>query len=98
MSEALLPNKRFLPFDIFPVIFHDDVDKVINGRYSLSAHIRRARQRLTILIADKHFAIQHLVIPQYVIEHLLIKVLGRTLECYFHASRFLLLQIDVTTL
>jgi len=84
-------NIPLSPFDVFPVIFHDDVDKVINGCYSRSADTRKTCKRPTVLVADKYFAVQHLVVSQYVVQHLLIKVLGRTLESYLHASRFLLL-------
>lgn len=53
-------------------------------------------QYCTIFIANQNFAVQHLVIAQDVIDHLLVDVLGCRLESDLHATRLLLLQIDVS--
>lgn len=50
---------------------------------------------LTILISDKNLTIEHLVVSQNVVEHLLIEVLGRSLKGNLHAAGLLWLQVDV---
>ena len=49
----------------------------------------------TVLIAHEHFAVQHLVVPEYVVDHLLIEALWRALERDLHSARLLRLQVDV---
>lgn len=68
-----------------------------NSRYLSSALSKgNLGVTLTILISNKHFAIQHLVVTQYIIQHLLVKILWRILKCDFHASGFLRFQVNVT--
>lgn len=54
--------------------------------------------QLTVLISHEHFAIEHLVISQNVVQHLLIEILGRTLESDLHPTSFLDLEIDVSAM
>lgn len=56
---------------------------------------RTMRYKLTALVSYENFAIEYLVVPQYVVQHLLVQVLGRTLKGDFHSTGFLRLQIDV---
>ena len=48
-------------FDVFSVILHDDVDKVVNG---------------DIFVAHENFAIEDLVVAEDVVDHFLIEVFG----------------------
>ena len=52
----------------------------------------------SILVADKNLAVQNLVIPQDIVKHLLIQVLGRRLKGDLHASSLFGLEIDVATI
>jgi hypothetical protein len=83
-KEHLVRKKIFitlnLPLDVFTVILHDHVDEVIHRR---------------VLITHQHLAVEHLVVAQEIVDHLLVQVLGRCLKCDLHAARLLLLQIDV---
>ena len=49
----------------------------------------------TILITNEHFAIQHAVVAEDVVEHFLIEIFRRCGERDLHATRFLLFEIDV---
>jgi hypothetical protein len=51
--------------------------------------------RLTILVSDEHFAIEHFVVFEDVVKHLLVEILWRCLESDFHSPSFLLLKVDI---
>ena len=51
----------------------------------------------TILVTNKYFAIQDLVIAENVVQHLLVEtVLGWCLESNLHATGLFVLQVDVS--
>lgn len=52
---------------------------------------------LTIFVPNKHLTVQHLVVPEDVVEHLFIQALWGCLECNLHSSGLLRLEIDVST-
>lgn len=60
--------------DVLAVVLHDDVDEVVHGR---------------VLVANEDLAVEDLVVAEDVVEHLLVEILGRGLECDFHAARLL---------
>jgi hypothetical protein len=62
------------------MILHDNINKVIHR---------------SILISNKNFAVQHLVVAQDIVYQLLVEVLRWGLEVDLHAAGFLLLEIDV---
>ena len=66
--------------DVFPVVLHDDIDEVVDRG---------------VLVSDEHLTIEHFVVAEDVVQHLLIEVLGWGREGYFHAAGFLLLEVDV---
>lgn len=49
----------------------------------------------TIFVADQNFTVQDTVIFQNVVKHLLIQILRGSLECDFHTSCSLRLEVDV---
>lgn len=53
---------------------------------------------LTVFISYQYFAVEHLVVPEDVVEHLLVEVFRRGLEGDLHAACFLHFQVDVSTL
>lgn len=50
---------------------------------------------ITVFVTYKDLAVQHLIVSEYVVEHLLVQILRDSLECYLHATSFLGLQIYV---
>lgn len=50
--------------------------------------LRRAKC-FTVLVSDKDLAIEHLVVSQYIVQHLLVEVLGRSLEGNLHTASLL---------
>ena len=77
------------------MVFHNHIDKVINRSCAVSIHESRLEGWLTIFISNKYFTIQHLVVSQNIIQHLLIKVLWRILERDFHPASLLLFEINI---
>ncbi len=55
----------------------------------------KERIRGTIFVTHENFAVQHLVVAEDVVEHLLVEILGRCGEGDLHAAGFLLLEVDV---
>ena len=53
---------------------------------------------LTVLVTDKHFAVQDLVVFEDVVEHLLVDILGRNLEGDLHTTSCFRLEVDVSSL
>jgi hypothetical protein len=49
----------------------------------------------TIFISNENFTIQHFIVFKDVVEHLLVEIFRRILEGYFHATGFLLLEVNV---
>lgn len=82
------------------MVLHDHIDKVIDSDWHLLAQLEIPYLSThTILITNKHFAIQDLVIAEDVVQHLLVEaVLGRRLEGNFHATSFFGLQVDIPVL
>lgn len=90
-----------VPFNVFPVILHDYIDKVIDGSYSVRIEISDLpetgeTQEVEILIIDhtvfisnQHFAVEKFVISKNVGDHLFIDVLRWRLESDLHATGFL---------
>jgi len=52
----------------------------------------------TIFVPNQDFTIQHLVVPENIVQHSLIQVLRGSLECDLHATCFLLLQIYIASI
>jgi hypothetical protein len=50
---------------------------------------------LTILISHQNLTVKDFVVPQNVIDHLLVQILRRGLEGDFHASGLFCFQIDI---
>lgn len=65
------------------MLFHDDVDKVVDG---------------DVFVADEHFAVEDLVVPQDVVDHFLVEVFGGCLEGDFHAAGGFDFEVDVAGL
>lgn len=79
------------------MLLHYHINKIINRRCLLLAlSMGILGTTITVLVSNKHFAVQHLPVPQYVVQHLLIKVLWRILKRDFHAPGFLRFQVDVS--
>ena len=66
--------------DVGAVVLHDDIDEVVDGG---------------VFVADEHFAVEHLVVAEDVVDEFFVDVFGRRLEGDFHAAGFFLLQVDV---
>lgn len=66
--------------DILPVVLHDHVDEVVDRR---------------VLVAHQDFAVEHLVVAEDVVQHLLVEVLRRRLERDLHSAGFLGFEVDV---
>lgn len=69
--------------DVLPVVLHDHVDEVVDRR---------------VLVAHEDFAVEHLVVAEDVVQHLLIEVLRGRLERDLHSAGFLGLEVDVRRL
>ena len=52
--------------------------------------------RRTVLIAHQHLAVEHLVVAEHIVDHLVVQVLRRRLEGDFHAAGFLGFEVDIT--
>jgi len=84
------------------VVFHDDVDEVVDGCCDARMSAVTGGEEvygmgLTVFVSYQHFAVEHLVVPQDVVEHLLVEVFRRGLEGDLHAACFLHFQVDVPT-
>lgn len=66
--------------DVGAVIGEDDIDEVVDG---------------DVFVADEDFAVQHLVVAEDIVKHLLIDFLGWRSKRDFHAACLLLLEVDV---
>lgn len=62
---------------------------------NISSAVKKYDHALTVLISDENLAIQHLVVSQYVVKHLLVKVLRWRLERDFHPASLLWFQVYV---
>jgi hypothetical protein len=62
------------------VVFHDGVDEVIDGG---------------VFVADEHFAVEHFVVFEDVVEHFFVEVFGGRGEVDFHTAGFFGLEVDV---
>lgn len=69
--------------DVGAVVGEDDVDEVVDG---------------DVFVADEDFAVQHLVVAEDVVEHLLVDFLGWRGEGDFHAACLLQLEVDVANI
>ena len=50
---------------------------------------------LTIFVSNKHFTIEHLVVSEDIVKHLLIQVLRRRLEGDLHTTGLLRFEVDI---
>jgi hypothetical protein len=48
-----------------------------------------------VFVAHQDFAVEHLVVFEDVVDHLLVEILGRDLEADLHAAGFFGLEVDV---
>ena len=49
----------------------------------------------TVFVSDEHFAVEHFVVPEDIVEHFLVEISGWRLESYFHAAGFLNFEVDI---
>lgn len=90
----------FLPSNVLAVVFHDDIDEVVNCGYQSRLVIRHPSRSktcitLTIFISHKHFTVENLVVTQNVVDHPLIQTLRWLRESNLHATSTLDLEIDI---
>lgn len=67
--------------DVLAVIFHDDVDEVVDS---------------DVFVSDEHLAVEDLVVAEDVINHPLVYPFRWRLESDFHAASRLDLEIDIS--
>lgn len=67
--------------DVFAMVFHNDIDEVING---------------AVFISDENFAVENFVVAKDVVDHLLINILGGCLEGNLHTAGGLGFEVDVS--
>lgn len=67
--------------DVLAVIFHNDVDEVVDSG---------------VFVSDKYLAVENLVVAENVINHLLVYVVRWRLEGDFHAASLLDLEVDIS--
>jgi hypothetical protein len=67
-------------FDVFAVVFHDGVDKVVDGG---------------IFVAHEDFAVEHFVVFEDVVDHFFVEVFWGGLKVDFHPTGFFGLEVDV---
>lgn len=63
------------------MIFHDNVDEVVDG---------------AVFISDKNFTVENFVISENIVDHLLIDIFGWCLKRDFHAAGGFRFEIDVS--
>lgn len=90
-----------IPSDVLSMVFHDHVDEIVDrcclGRWLVRWHKRVGIGTCcpTVFISHQNLAVQDLIVTQHVVDHLLVQVLRRSLECDFHSAGLLGLQVDV---
>ena len=62
------------------MVLHDDINEIFHR---------------SIFVSHQHLRIEHLVVAEDIIDHLLIEILRRRGEGRLHTPGFFLLQIDV---
>lgn len=68
---------------------------VASRALSATLFSRSVNVLLTVLVSDENLTIQHLVVFQNVVEHLLVQGFRRCLKGYLHSASFFLLQVNV---
>ena len=68
----------------------------VAGRLLDSGSTRRGEGERAVFVPDEDFAVQHLVVSQDVVQHLLVQVLWRALEGNLHSPSLLGLEVDVS--
>ena len=88
-------------FDVGAVVAHYYVDELVDCccdwvlACTLGWRAEGDEEFHTILISNKDLDIQHAVVSEDVVEHLLIKILRWRCECDLHTASLFLLEIDI---